>query len=511
MRVPRIVIAGTASGVGKTTVALAVMAALARRGLRVAPFKVGPDYIDPGWHGLAAGRPGRNLDPWLLPEETVRYLFLRAAVPCDVAVVEGVMGLFDGRAPAVSPGPPGGTALGLRAARAGPGGGADEASTAHVARLLRAPVVLVADAARVGRSVAATVWGFARFDRRVRVAGAILNRVAGSGHARLVREAVEAAGVPVLGCLPRAEGVAVPERHLGLVPAWEAAGGAGLLPRLARLAEEHVDLDGLLRLARGAPPLPQGAPSLPGAGVAPPGGAASEGGGATSMGAEPGPESAGAGGRRVTLAVARDEAFHFYYEDSLDLLREAGAELVEWSPLRDESLPEADGLILGGGFPEVQAERLAANVPLLAALRRWAFSGRLLYAECGGLLLLCRALVDGEGREHRLAGVLPARAVLGRRLAGFGYREGRAAASSPLLAEGEEVRGHEFHYAALEPAAGSDGVWRAAYLLRRREGEGSFAEGWVRRRVLASFLHVHLWSRPSMAARLVAAARAERA
>lgn len=455
MRLPRLVIAGTASGVGKTSVALGLMAALVRRGVRVAPFKAGPDYIDPGWHRLAAGRPSRNLDPWLLPEPTVRELFLRAAADADVAIVEGVMGLFDGH-----------------------GAGGDSGGTAHLARLLAAPVLLVVDAGGMGRSAAAVVRGFQGFDPRVRVAGVILNRVGSDAHARLLREAVEAAcGLPVVGFLRRDPGVVLPERHLGLVPAAEA--GADAVARLAQRVEEDVDLEAVLALAAAAP-------SLAPAPVA-------RGGVASS------------GRRRVRLGLALDEAFHFYYRDALDLLEASGAELVPFSPLRDRRLPaDLDGLYLGGGFPEVFAARLAGNAGLLAEVRAAAAGGLPVYAECGGLLLLCRSLVDLAGREYPLAGVVPARAVMGRRLAGFGYREAEALRDTLLLRAGERVRGHEFHYAFLEWDEAPPEGRPHAYRLRRGPGEAGVPEGWAAGNVLASFLHVHLSARPELARRLVA-------
>lgn len=466
MPVPRLVIAGAGSGAGKTTVAVGLMAALARRGLGVAAFKAGPDYIDPGWHRLATGHPSRNLDPWLLPEATVRGLFLRAATGADVALIEGVMGLFDGR-----------------------GAADDSGGTAHLARLLQAPVLLVVDAGGMGRSAAAVVRGFRDFDPRVRVAGVVLNRVGSEGHARLVREAVEgASGLPVVGCLGRDEGIALPERHLGLVPPGEAGGdggAAGAVDRLARRVARDVDLDAVLALAASAPDL-----------EAPAAGPAWEG--------VPPPERAGGGGSRVRLGLALDEAFHFYYRDALDLLEDSGAELVPWSPLREPRLPQGlDGLFLGGGFPEVFAERLAANRGLLREIRGAAADGMPVYAECGGLLLLCRSLVDADGREHALAGVIPARAVMNGRLAGFGYKEAEALGDTLLLAAGERVRGHEFHYASLEWDAPDPASRPHAYRLRRHPDDAGRPEGWADGNVLASFLHLHFCARPDLARRLV--------
>lgn len=448
--IPRLVLAAPGTGQGKTTVAAALMRLLRDRGLRVAPFKAGPDYVDPSHHRAAAGRASRNLDGWLLPPDTLRALFRRAvtgARAADVAVVEGMMGLFDGRS-AVS----------------------DEGSTAEAARLLAAPVVLVLDVWTMARSAAAVVRGFHGFDPALPLAGVVLNRAAGPGHYALCRDAVAAeTGVPVLGWLPADAALAVPERDLGLVLAGERPMD---LDRLAERAAATLDVDGLLAVARGAPPLPAGPDPLP----------------------------APTGERRAVVAVARDGAFDFYYEDNLDLLRDLGAELRFFSPLDDARLPEdAGALYLGGGYPELHAARLAANAGMRAAVRAFAAAGRPVYAECGGLMYLCEALVDAAGARHPMAGVVPGASAMQPRPA-LGYREVVALRDSPIARAGDTVRGHEFHYSVREAAAGEP-----AY--RRADGAGT--EGVVagpRGNVLASYLHVHFATDPRMAERLVAAA-----
>ncbi|TDD47823.1 cobyrinate a,c-diamide synthase [Nonomuraea terrae] len=443
MVVPRLVVAAPASGSGKTTVATGLMAALRARGLRVSPHKVGPDYIDPGYHALAAGRPGRNLDPWLTGEELVAPLFLHGAAGCDVAVVEGVMGMFDGR------------------------GETDFASTAHVARLLDAPVVLVVDAARQSRSVAAVVHGFATFDPRVRMGGVVLNRVGSDRHEALCRAALAQAGVPVLGAIRRDDAVSAPSRHLGLVPAAEREPEAvAAVDRLAALVADSCDLEALVRLARSAPPLPAQAWDP-----------------ARALGGALGGPADG----RPVVAVAGGAAFTFGYAEHAELLRAAGAEVAVFDPLGDERLPEGTAaLVVGGGFPEVYAAELAANEPLRAQVA--AFHGPIA-AECAGLLYLCAEL-DGRPMCGRVPGV----ARMTDRLT-LGYREAVALGDSPLTRAGERYRGHEFHRTAV--------AYERAPLFRWDGG----ADGYGDAQVTASYLHLHWAGRPELAQRLVSSSR----
>jgi len=457
---PRLVIAATRSGDGKTTVATGLMAALRARGLAVSAHKVGPDYIDPGYHAVAAGRPGRNLDPFLAGEELIAPLFRHGARGADVAVIEGVMGLFDGAA-----------------------GRGDFASTAHVARLLGAPVVLVVSAAGAGRSIAATVHGFATFDPAVRLAGVVLNQVSTPRHEQILREAL--APVPVLGALPAQATLHTPSRHLGLVPAAERCDQVGdWLPRLRELIARHLDLDELLAIARSAGPL-GGSAWSPDAAVA-----AAASAEPSAAAAAPGPDA----GRPPRIAVAAGRAFTFGYAEHRELLEAAGADVAEFDPMTDERLPDgSDALIAGGGFPEVYAVALAANAGLRDQVRRRAAAGMPVIAECAGLLWLGAAL---DGREQ--CGVLPATARMTGRLT-LGYREAVARRDNPLATAGTAIRAHEFHRTASTPAG--DTAWR----LR----DGSH-QGWAGDRLLASYLHLHWAALPGAAPRLVAAARAAR-
>ncbi|MFC5722480.1 cobyrinate a,c-diamide synthase [Streptomyces gamaensis] len=450
MRVPRLVIAAPSSGSGKTTVATGLMRAFTDAGLKVSPHKVGPDYIDPGYHTLAVAgaRPGRNLDAFLCGPERIAPLFLRGAEGCDLAVVEGVMGLYDGAS-----------------------GQGELASTAHVAKLLKAPVVLVVDASAQSRSVAALVHGFASWDPRVRVAGVILNKVGSDRHEALLREALAESGVEVLGALRRAEDVHTPSRHLGLVPVAErAAEATDAVAAQAAQVRAGCDLDALLALARSAPPLA---------------------GPAWDPAAEAG-VGAPAGGGRPVIAVAGGAAFTFAYAEHTELLTAAGAEVVPFDPLRDEKLPDGTaGLVVGGGFPEVYAPELSANEPLRAAVSALAAGGAPVAAECAGLLYLARSL---DGRP--MCGVLPAEARMSGRLT-LGYREAVALADNPLAAAGSRVRGHEFHRTVIEPGAGACPAWGMTHPERRVEG---FTHGGVH----ASYLHVHWAGAPGTAGRLVA-------
>ncbi|MFI1764764.1 cobyrinate a,c-diamide synthase [Streptomyces sp. NPDC020800] len=503
--VPRLVIAAPSSGSGKTTVATGLMAAFAARGLAVSPHKVGPDYIDPGYHTLATGRVGRNLDAYLCGPELVAPLFLHGAQGCDLAVVEGVMGLYDGAA-----------------------GEGELASTAHVAKLLGAPVVLVVDASSQSRSVAALVHGFASWDPGVRIGGVILNKVASERHEALLREALDASGVPVLGVLRRVPQVDTPSRHLGLVPVAERRSAAvGAVAAMAEQVSRGCDLAALEALARAAGPVPGGfAPWTPAsptlhptrsaersadqqaddggaarvaAGAAGPAGAVTApgtemrtGGARDAAGAETpaGGDRAG-GGRRPVVAVAGGAAFSFSYAEHTELLTAAGAEVITFDPLRDEQLPEGTaGLVIGGGFPEVYAGELSANEPLRRAIAALALGGAPVAAECAGLLYLCREL---DGRP--MCAVLDATARMTERLT-LGYRDAVAVGDSVLAVAGTRMRGHEFHRTVVEPGAGAAPAWGLRTPVRR-------VEGFVQQGVHASYLHTHWASEPGVARRFV--------
>ncbi|MFH0521190.1 cobyrinate a,c-diamide synthase [Streptomyces sp. M41] len=453
--VPRLVIAAPSSGSGKTTVATGLMAALTARGLTVSPHKVGPDYIDPGYHALATGRVGRNLDAYLCGPELMGPLFLHGARGCDLAVVEGVMGLYDG------------------AAKEG-----ELASTAHVAKLLRAPVVLVVDAASQSRSVAALVHGFASWDPEVRLGGVILNKVASDRHEELLRDALESTGVPVLGVLRRAPQVDTPSRHLGLVPVAERRREAvEAVAAMAAQVSQGCDLEGLLGLARSAGAL-DCEPWEPRGQWEPP---------ATAPAGRP--------GGRAVVAVAGGPAFTFSYAEHTELLAAAGAEVVAFDPLRDEQLPEGTGgLVVGGGFPEVYAAELSANEPLRKAIGDFAVSGAPVAAECAGLLYLCREL-DGQP----MCGVLDATARMSGRLT-LGYRDAVAVGDSALAAAGTRMRAHEFHRTVVEPGAGASPAWGVRSPVRR-------LEGFVQQGVHASYLHTHWAAHPAVARRFVEGCR----
>ncbi|MEW2314950.1 cobyrinate a,c-diamide synthase [Streptomyces bauhiniae] len=460
MSVPRLVIAAPSSGCGKTTVATGLMAAFASRGLAVSPHKVGPDYIDPGYHALATGRVGRNLDAYLCGPDLVAPLFGHGARGCDLAVVEGVMGLYDGAA-----------------------GQGELASTAQVAKSLRAPVVLVVDASSQSRSVAALVHGFASWDTGVRIGGVILNKVGSSRHEALLREALEEAGVPVLGALRRAAQVETPSRHLGLVPVAER--GAAAVSAVAAMAAQvsaGCDLDALMALARSAG-------ALPGAGWSPAEALSLPTHDHPSRLVERRDDNGNGVRQRPVVAVAGGAAFTFSYAEHAELLDAAGADVVAFDPLRDERLPDGTrGLVIGGGFPEVYASELGANESLRKEIAALALSGAPVAAECAGLLYLCREL-DGTP----MCGVLDADARMGERLT-LGYRDAVAVGDSVLAVAGTRMRGHEFHRTVVEPGAGGAPAWGVVAPARR-------VEGFVQQGVHASYLHTHWASEPGVARR----------
>jgi cobyrinic acid a,c-diamide synthase len=452
--VPRVVIAAPGSGHGKTSVATGLLGALRQRGLAVSPHKVGPDYIDPGYHALAAGRPGRNLDPWLVGEDRIVPMFVHGArtpALAGIAVVEGVMGLFDG---ASSRG--------------------DFASTAHVARLLGAPIVLVVDAAGFSTSAAALLHGFATWDPLVPIGGVIFNQVGSAYHEQLLRDAAGAADVPVLGAIRRLDQLTVPSRHLGLVPAAELGGdAAAAVDELTAIVASSVDLEAVLRLARTAGPLPESC--------------------------DISAERAVVTAPRPRIAVAGGAAFTFGYAEHPELLAAAGAEVVTFDPLRDEQLPDdVDGLVIGGGFPEEHAADLSANASLRAAVAALARAGAPVIAECAGLLYLSRSL-----DEHPMCGVLETVGAMTGTLT-LGYRDAVAVTGSPLTAAGTRAHGHEFHRTAVRSAG------RAANAWRWKASGAAVTEGFVRGSVHASYLHTHWSGLPGAAARITAAARGYR-
>ncbi|HEX4218401.1 MAG TPA: cobyrinate a,c-diamide synthase [Acidimicrobiales bacterium] len=473
---PRLIVAGTHSGVGKTTIATGLMAALRKRGHRVASAKVGPDFIDPGYHSVATGRSAQNLDSWICGADAMAPLAAKAAMGADLLVVEGVMGLFDGAS--WSPGAPPGS--GASWAPGAPSGGTattrgGTASTAEMTALLRAPTILVVDASAMSTSVAALVHGYHSFDPDVPLAGVILNRVGSPHHEELLREALGPLierGVPVLGALHRDDALTWRDRHLGLVPVVERpAEVADAVDRLAVAITRAVDLDAIVSVAQTAPGL-----SVDRVGsltetrsMVPPGGS-------------------------VRIAVPGGRAFSFAYPDNVARLVEAGAEIVPFDPLVDPALPDdSAGLYAGGGFPEVYAEALSANLPLLADVRRRMERGLVTWAECGGLLWLCRSL-DG----HDLCGAIGADGSMTGRLS-LGYRVATARSETPIAGRGTVLRGHEFHYSTVEPAGSA---------LELAGRTGSAAAGFSSPTLMASYLHLHLGADPGPAERFVATALA---
>ena len=438
---PAFLIAGTHSGCGKTTLSLGIMAALNRRGIRVAPFKCGPDFIDPTLHRLVTGAVSRNLDLWMGGESFVRQCFDRQTAKADAVVIEGVMGLFDG----------------------------GESSSAALAKFLGLPVVLVVDVRSMAESVAAIVKGFVELDIDLTVAGIICNRVGSDRHRRLIENAVQQrCPAPILGFLPRDAEFSIPSRHLGLHMADEQPIGDAALDRLAETIEKHLDLDGLLKRCRIV-------------------------------------VKAGEYVRRqpvikARIGLARDAAFCFYYQDNLEMLATAGAELVTFSPLTDRALPEnLDAVYLGGGYPELYADKLAANTSMLSAIRRWSEAGRLLYAECGGFMYLTKGIEDDNGVFHELADIFSVRARMQKGRIALGYREAKILADCCWGKAGKIIRGHEFHYSAIETMP--DRVERL-YALNNKE-----AEGYRLNNTLGSYVHMHLGSNREAASWFVAQAR----
>jgi cobyrinic acid a,c-diamide synthase len=452
-----LLVAGTASGVGKTTVALSIMAALRRRGLTVQPFKCGPDFLDTSHHTQICGRTARNLDTWMLSVEANRSVLRNAARDADVVIAEGMMGLFDGKS--------GSTEIG---------------STAEIAKLLRLPVVLVIDAAKSARSVAAMLLGFEMFDAELPLAGVILNRVAGERHFEMIRDAIEnSCRTKLLGWLPMESAIAISERHLGLQGAAERSADKekAMIDALASLAEKHLDLDGLLGLECGLTMLEIDTPRVASSLLGP-----------------------------VRIGVPSDHAFSFYYEDNLDMLREQGAEIVRFSPLNDASLPIGlDALYLGGGYPELYASQLSRNQSMLEEVREFVASGKSVYAECGGMLYLSESLaVDGE--SYTMAGVLSLSMQMTDRLVQFGYVTVEFTKDCLLGRKGTVVRGHSFHYSRIVARGEIETSYHVQYSMSRKEE----LEGFRQRNVLASYIHLHFRANPAVAENFVAAIRQAR-
>jgi cobyrinic acid a,c-diamide synthase len=452
-RCPRVVVAGTASGTGKTSVALGLVCALKRRGLRVQTFKVGPDFLDPSYLALASGRPCYNLDGWMCGREYVEALFARTAGDADIAVIEGVMGLFDGADPVSLSG-----------------------STAEIATWLDAPVLLVASAQGAARSVAATVFGFVHFAPEVHVRGVLANHCGSASHAASLADSLCVAGLPpILGALASNSLPALPSRHLGLVTANSKLLTGQALEQFAEVTERQVSVNWVLNLARSAPALPEGPSATP-------------------------PEPA----RNVRIAVARDEAFHFYYPDNLEALENAGAELAYFSPLKDACLPErCAGLYVGGGYPEMHAAELASNRSMLESIQAFAGARNPVYAECGGLMYLSQGIETHDGERSGMVGLLPVWTRMLKQRKALGYVDAVPLADSLFAPRDTALRGHEFHYSEIVQSGLNDPSWPPAYTTRRRGTGAGVREGFQRGSILASYVHIHFASHAGGASRFV--------
>jgi cobyrinic acid a,c-diamide synthase len=445
-------VAGTASGVGKTTVALTLMAMLRERGLSVQPFKCGPDFLDTGHHTAICGRVSRNLDTWMLDNAANRAIFMSGTRNADVVIVEGMMGLYDGVT-----------------------GGGEDGSAAHIAKLLALPVVLVIDASKSARSIAAVVRGFESFDPAVRFAGIVLNNVGSDRHYRMLETAIRSVTTtPLLGRLPKEAAIAIPERHLGLHTAEEAMSVENRLAAFAQAGKQHLNIAPLLEIFWRDPEVKSEAIPVPH------------------------PEQ-----MCVRIGVARDKAFSFYYEDNLDLLHENGAEIVYFSPLSDAEMPQyIDALYLGGGYPELYADVLSRNITVSSAIRAFVESGKPVYAECGGMIYLSRSLTTLDGCRYTMTGVLPMEFEMTPRLVHFGYVQVEFAEGCLLGDKGTQVRGHSFHCSRVTASSPIETAYRLNYTLSGREE----IEGYRWKNVLASYVHLHFRGNPALAASLIQSA-----
>jgi cobyrinic acid a,c-diamide synthase len=457
--IPRIVVAATGSGAGKTTATVALIGAMRARGLKVAAFKCGPDYLDPTYHERAAGVRSQNLDGWMMTRDSVLATFARVSANADLVVIEGMMGLFDSATPT-----------------------GDEGSTAEIAKWLDAPVLVVTDASGIARTIAAIAHGFARFDPALRVAGMICNRVGSRGHLGLLRAANPE--VPIVGGFPSHPELAFPERHLGLLMADESTVPQRLIDAWTQLGSVWLDLDAILEIARSAPMLQNIA--------------------------APEKSQIRSSSPRCRIGVAHDDAFQFYYEDNLNRLRALGAELVDFAPSRDRKLPAVDGLYFGGGYPEALARELSSNTPMLEAIRNFAAIGGVIYAECGGLMYLCETIRTLDGTRWPMAALIPGSAVMSDHLQALGYVEVETSADSILGPARAKFRGHQFRYSTLESARAEDRV-ENVYKVTPRWGAAPFVEGYRIGNLLASYVHAHWASNPAIAEALVRSCVASRA
>jgi cobyrinic acid a,c-diamide synthase len=452
MKIPRVVIAAPHSGAGKTTVAVGLMNAFTGKGLRVQPFKVGPDFIDPTYHTRATGIHSRNLDTWLTSPEAVRNIFLTSTRNCDLAITEGVMGLFDGAS-----------------------GSGDAASTAEISRILDAPIILVVDVSRTAGSSAALVHGFKTFDQTLKIKGVILNHVKSQKHLDMTKQAIEnGAGVPVVGALPDSPKIVMPSRHLGLIPTPERDGLEDFLAELRAFISQHVNLDQFLEIARAADELE---PEVM--------------------------EASKPVNVRTRIGVAYDEAFNFYYYDNIERLRTSGAEVVLFSPIHDATLPSnIGGIFFGGGFPEAYSEKLETNQRMRESVNKAVEDEMPVYAECGGLMYLVQSTEDLEKRPHRMVGVLGGKAVMTGKLESLNYSVANVVRKNLLTDVGLILRGHEFHYSRIEDVPADT---EFAYEVKLGKGISEKCDGWLQHNTLASYLHIHFAYDPRITENFVGA------
>src|SRR3989338_3109908 len=446
MSYPRIIFAGTNSGVGKTTLTMGLILALKRRGLNVQPFKAGPDYIDPSYHTHVSGRICRNLDPWMLSKNILLELFERQARSSDLSIIEGVMGLYDGLL------------------------GKEEGSSAHLSKILKSPVILIVDARSLSRSAAAIVLGYKEFDKGVDLRGIILNNIASGSHYRSIKYAIEKnVRLPVFGFLPKDKELILPERHLGLIPAQEKKPLDALLKRVAKLIESNIDINAIIAVAKSSKPLPDFKRHL--------------------FNQKP-------ADNKINIALARDESFNFYYQDNLDILTHYGAKLIEFSPIKDKMLPtDINGIYIGGGFPELFANKLSKNNSLRKDILSRAKKGMPIYAECAGLMYLSKNISDFRGRNFPMSGVFDFSFKMGKRLSALGYVNVEVIRDNILSKKNEKIRGHIFHWSYLnrEPKKNE-----AAFRIKKK-GRGPVLDGFFKWNVLAGYTHLHFGSKVNLA------------
>mgnify|MGYP001557805942 CR=1 FL=1 len=443
---PRILIAGTHSGVGKTTITLGLMSALKEKGYKVQGFKAGPDYIDPSHHTAITGKPSRNLDTWLMSRDVCLELYEHALIDSNIAVIEGVMGLYDGCLD-----------------------GSELGSTAHLAKILNVPAILVMDAKGMSRSAGAVVLGYKNFDKDVKIRGIILNRVKSERHYASLKESIERnCGIPVLGYMPFHEDITLPERHLGLVPSIEQEFAKSTYQKIGSLLSNTVDVDRLINIATSSEGFPSYKKMV----------------------------FSGINERfDFRIAVAVDEAFNFYYQDNLDLLESYGIELTYFSPLYDKYLPaDIDGLYIGGGFPELHAAVLAANTTMKESIRKAHKNGVVIYGECGGMMYLLEHMVDFKNKTHEMCGILKGTTRMENKRQGLGYITVQALHDNILCKKGETFKGHEFHWSSLHVPEGT----LYAYEISKYGDNKPKLDGLIADHVLGSYTHVHFASDPRL-------------